>query len=431
MRSSRLIAILILAVLGLFLTVQVAGAAPAKVLKVWVQADAVRYPGFEAVTKKFEDSYPGVKVELTNVPGGWSDLYRKLLAAFVGRTEPDVLYGKGYWVVDFASRGMLLDLTKYWERDKQKELNASPVFFRHVEEGSSYKGKIYGLPRGEYWYALGYNVDMFKAAGLPGPPDTWDELRQYAIKLTNKQKKTYGFALATYTRVDPVFVESVLDTWTRQNGGSIMDFDKDGDPVYKLAGNSKAHEALQFILDNLYQSGGFLPPELEGSMESMIHSNQVGMWWTHGGHISRYRRAAPNLNFNVAVMPKKVYRSTYIADNKFMVSARTRMPDEAWEYIKFFTTKDSEALFAPYEGHISVWKDNWDLPVYEHPGYKGLMKQLLLDDTLPYRTHPGWEPTRSSIAREIQKVLFRKVSIDEGLKAAQAAAEQALAQVRK
>lgn len=77
-------------------------------------------------------------------------------------------------------------------------------------------------------------------------------------------------------------------------------------------------------------------------------------------------------------MPKKVYRSTYIADNKFMVSARTRMPDEAWEYIKFFTTKDSEALFAPYEGHISVWKDNWDLPVYEHPGYKGLMKQLLL-----------------------------------------------------
>ena len=154
------------------------------------------------------------------------------------------------------------------------------------------------------------------------------------------------------------------------------------------------------------------------------------MWWSHGGHISRHLRAAPDLNLSVAVMPKKEKRTTYIADNKFMVPSMSKMPNEAWEYIKFFTGKEAEALFAPYEGHISVWEDNWDLPVYQHDGYAGLIEQLLLEDTLPYRAHAGWEAVRGAIAREIQKVLFQKVSVDEGLTTAQREVDKALSKVR-
>jgi ABC-type glycerol-3-phosphate transport system substrate-binding protein len=202
--------------------------------------------------------------------------------------------------------------------------------------------------------------------------------------------------MPTYTRVDPVFVEVVIDAWTQQNGGSIMELMSDGTPVYASADNEEAREALQLIVDNIYDYACFAPPSLDGSMDSMTYSNQIGMWWSHGGHISRYRRAAPELNFSVAVMPRQKRRTTYIADNKFMVPAQTKVPDEAWEYIRFFTGKEAEAMFAPYEGHISVWQDNWDLPAYEHEGYQGLIEQLLLEDTLPYQAHPGWEATRGA-----------------------------------
>jgi multiple sugar transport system substrate-binding protein len=126
---------------------------------------------------------------LTNIPGGWADLHRKLLANLAAKTAPDVIYGKGYWLHDFAPRGILFDLTKHWERDKDEYLNASPVFFEHVETGSGYNGKVYGLPWGQYWYSLAYNKDLFAEAGLENPPDTWDEFRNYAMKLADPNKK--------------------------------------------------------------------------------------------------------------------------------------------------------------------------------------------------------------------------------------------------
>lgn len=398
-------------------------------IQVWVQADAVRYPGFEAVTAAFQKQYPKTKVELTNVPGGWGDLYRKLLAGYVSKTWPDVLYAKGYTLVDFAQRGMLTDLTDYWNRDKESKLNASPVFFKHVEQGCSYKGKIYGLPRGQYWFALGYNKDLFAQAGLSGPPETWETFRQDAVKISKLGPDIYGFGMYTTTRADSTGTETMLDTWTKQNGGSIMDY-QGARPVYKLAGNKKAEEALQFLHDNIYVNKGFLPADLDSSREDLIFSNQMGMWWGHGGHISRYLKAAPDLNYSVGIMPGNPKHTTYIADQKWMVSGQTRYPSQSWDYMSFFTSKDAEAMFAPYEGHVSVWQANWDLPIYQHPGYQGLIKQLQLPDTEAFQIHPGWNEVRSVIAGEIQKVFFDKATPAEALKAAQKAADSALSEIQ-
>ncbi|MBO5008410.1 MAG: extracellular solute-binding protein [Clostridia bacterium] len=59
----------------------------------------------------------------------------------------------------------------------------------------------YTLPVAVTTQALVYNKDMFKAAGLvdkkgnPTPPKTYEELREYAKKLTNPKKKEYGIIL--------------------------------------------------------------------------------------------------------------------------------------------------------------------------------------------------------------------------------------------
>jgi ABC-type glycerol-3-phosphate transport system substrate-binding protein len=162
----------------------------------------------------------------------------------------------------------------------------------------------------------------------------------------------------------------------------------------------------------------------------MIFNNQIAMWWGHGGFISRYFKAAPKLNYLHAPLPGKTNQTSYITDNKFMVSSTTKAPDQSWEYLKFFTSKDSEAAFAPFEGHISVWESNWTLPVYEHPAYKGLLEQLKLKDTQPFIFHPGWVPVRNAIAREIQKVIFNQATVEDGLAKAQQAADKELAQLK-
>lgn len=69
-------------------------------------------------------------------------------------------------------------------------------YFTHT-----YKDKTYCLPFSTNTYALIYNKDMFKKAGLvdengePKAPETFDELREYAKKLTDKSKKEFGIIL--------------------------------------------------------------------------------------------------------------------------------------------------------------------------------------------------------------------------------------------
>jgi multiple sugar transport system substrate-binding protein len=404
------------------------GIAEAATLDVWFQADAVREPGFVKVTEAFKEKYPDVEVRLTNVPGSWEDLYRKLLAAFAAGNEPDVLYGKGHWIADFAMRGMLLDLTDRLERDKA-ELDAHPQFFEHLRIGASYDGRIYGLPRGQYWYTLAYNVDKLAEAGIGSPPETWEELRSFAAKLSQPEKNVYGFALATYNRIDAVAVESIIDTWTRQAGGRIMTYDANGRPVYNFS-TPEVKEAFDFVLENIHETKGFLPPELEPSANDMWLNGDLAMWWGHGGHISRWRAGSPDLNFLTTVMPAgKGGRLSYIANNQFWISARTKNPDIAWNYIKHFTTREMEELIAPYEGHLSLWEANWDLPIFQDPAYKGVMAQLVHPDTEPFQPHAGWEPVRAAIARALQGAVFGQTTAEVALKEAELGAQRALRDV--
>ena len=69
----------------------------------------------------------------------------------------------------------------------------------YKDEG--YLGKNYYVPMGAATKGLVYNVEMFKAAGIvdengnPTPPETYDEMREYAKRLTNESKREYGIAL--------------------------------------------------------------------------------------------------------------------------------------------------------------------------------------------------------------------------------------------
>lgn len=63
---------------------------------------------------------------------------------------------------------------------------------------STMDNKTYAAPYTKSVVGLIYNKDMFKAAGLvdengePTPPKTYDEMREYAKKLTNKDKQEFG-----------------------------------------------------------------------------------------------------------------------------------------------------------------------------------------------------------------------------------------------
>ncbi|MBQ7976620.1 MAG: carbohydrate ABC transporter substrate-binding protein [Clostridia bacterium] len=66
---------------------------------------------------------------------------------------------------------------------------------------NGFDNKTYKVPYHVYTRALIYNKDMFKAAGIvdengePTPPTTYDEVAEYAKRLTNPDKNQYGIII--------------------------------------------------------------------------------------------------------------------------------------------------------------------------------------------------------------------------------------------
>jgi ABC-type glycerol-3-phosphate transport system substrate-binding protein len=93
---------------------------------------------------------------------------------------------------EMIARGQAADITdiiKGW----QSFGSFNPEVLKIVQ-GSD--GKIYGVPVGGYALGLIYNRKLFQEAGLDPnkPPTTWDEVREYAKKLTDPAKGRAGFA---------------------------------------------------------------------------------------------------------------------------------------------------------------------------------------------------------------------------------------------
>ena len=62
-------------------------------------------------------------------------------------------------------------------------------------------GKVYKLPNDILTFGLVYNKDMFKKYGIvdengePTPPETFEEMREYAKRMTNPKEQDYGIIL--------------------------------------------------------------------------------------------------------------------------------------------------------------------------------------------------------------------------------------------
>jgi multiple sugar transport system substrate-binding protein len=125
----------------------------------------------------------GVKIQREAVPG--ASLIQKVLQQASSKTLPDLLMLDNPDLQQIAQTGALTPLDTFG-------INADG-FAKGVVDASTYQGKLYGLQPNTNTIALFYNKDVLAKAGVT-PPNTWDELRTTAKKLTSGGR--YGLAFA-------------------------------------------------------------------------------------------------------------------------------------------------------------------------------------------------------------------------------------------
>ena len=181
-------------------------------------------PGYRAIIKllpEFERQ-TGIKVSYEIVP--YENTREKEVLNFNSQGDLSVALVDLVWIGEYAENGWIQPVGKFASDPSitDPNLNLKGFFPLLLNAFGTWGGETYGLPFDNYSGLLYYNKCTLKDAGFDKPPATWDELMNtYAPKLTNPDKKQYGYALQSL-RGETQSADSFM-RFLWPFGGSLLD----------------------------------------------------------------------------------------------------------------------------------------------------------------------------------------------------------------
>ena len=238
----------------------------------------------------------GLELELTSS----IDDVAKILAAISAGDPPDLLILSGPDNVGTWSREKLL--LPLDDVIKTAGMDVNTVFTGPLAT-CRYAGALYCLPWGTDVYALMWNKDLFKEAGLDPekPPTTLEEMESFADKLTKTDKD----GNITQIGFVPNFSWSHLDTYSMLFGGAYASADG-----AKITINSpEVIQALQWQAKYFHKYGTDKVQKFVSgfgeysSPQNGFYSGKVAMQFEGEWQPTFMKRANVTLNYGVAAPP--------------------------------------------------------------------------------------------------------------------------------
>lgn len=171
--------------------------------------------------------------------------------AFVSDQAPDLMFGTA--LEKLAGDGSIISFDEL--KNGQKYIDKYKDHL--VENRNMVNGKTYRLPLNSTTYGLIYNKDMFKAAGIvdkngePTPPKTWDEVIEYAKKLTNIEKQEFGIV---FNAKDSFWYGSDINQSVAACGGFV-----DGMNKHTQQFDFSVHAELMKKFMQIKKDGSYVP----------------------------------------------------------------------------------------------------------------------------------------------------------------------------
>ncbi|MFJ2543148.1 ABC transporter substrate-binding protein [Microbacterium sp. NPDC087589] len=243
---------------------------------------------FRALIDEFEDANPGITVEL--VSGPYASTKEQLFAGAASGTMPDVVGLDGAWVNDFASQGVISDLSALME---EYDYDDSELASQIQVDGSTYM-----IPVVNFVYPMFTNDTLLAEAGVTAPPTTRTEFADAASKVSALGGDVSGWVLPLSLEA-PNGVQNDVMSWVWASGGSML---KDGQPDLT---NDDVTSAVDFIGsmwdDGSIASGSFTMKEQDKVEE--FTNGRVGMMIDSLAHINLIRETNPDLQFSISALP--------------------------------------------------------------------------------------------------------------------------------
>jgi multiple sugar transport system substrate-binding protein len=364
---------------------------------------------FRALIDEFEAANPGITVDL--VSGPYASTKEQLFAGAASGTMPDVVGLDGAWVNDFASQGVIADLSALME---EYDYDDSELASQIQVDGSTYM-----IPVVNFVYPMFTNDALLAEAGVDAPPATRSEFADAAEKVSALGGDVSGWVLPLSLEA-PNGVQNDVMSWVWASGGSML---KDGQPDLTNDDVTSAVEYIGELWDaGVIASGSFTMKEQDKVEE--FTNGRAGMMIDSLAHINLIRETNPDLEFSISAIPAEDgyegERGIPYASWGIGVAENSEHKEAAFKLVEFLMSQETNSTLSTMAKAF--------------PGNSTSVPDFVNDDEL-FKTafdiyqagYPANEFTGLPVAEELmrqfgeqlQSALDGQQSIPDALKAAQ------------
>jgi len=306
--------------------------------------------GWRRAFAEFERRHPELKL-IVSTTGGRMD-EQKLMCGIAGDAPPDVINQDRFSIGGWASRGAFMPLDDSVRRDREQGLPdaVNPEdYYSACWLEASYEGRVYAIPNSTDDRVLYYNEDLLRKAGYVdsrgnvAPPRTWQQLREYALRLTERDEE------GRITRIGfiPNYGNSWLYLYGWQDGGEFMSADgrtctlNDRRIVQALTYVTELYDALGGVKETDAFAASFQAGELDPFLTDKVALVVNGNW-----NLDAIGRHRPDMDFGVAPAPVPEGRPylTWSGGFSWAIPVGARHPDLAWEFIRWCSSLECGLL---------------------------------------------------------------------------------------
>jgi multiple sugar transport system substrate-binding protein len=398
-------------------------------------ASPVRRNGVQPIKAICQQYLPNITVVDTVKPFG--DIWTANVAAVAaGSGMPDVIVSDRPTLPKDAADGVYMSLQEFADRDGITR----DQFYDWAWDQTLFEGETYGIPFETDVRVLFWNKQLFEEAGLDpnDPPETWDELLQYADALDKKN------ADGSYDRIAffPLWNAGFNPFWAYLNGAPLID--AEGNPVIN---SPEAVETLEWIKMWVDRYGGWQAlqdyrAQFGAPPNDLFMGNGVAMFVDIFGYNSQlefYRPRAdanadlqvtnddPRMEWGIATLPydEDAGPANWSGGFSLSIPAGAENPEAAWEFIKCMTGPEGQASWArDTQAQPTNLIAATDPVLSASPGWEVVDQALQISTGGVYvPAYPNWNEQLDLV---LEQVWAGDLTPQEALDQAQAGVEAAL-----
>jgi len=383
----------------------------AEAVSFMVFGEPAELKAYQELVDAFRKQNSDVAIELIHIPSQ-SDYRKRLAADLAGGAPADVVLINYRRFSGLALKNAFEPLGPYLEKSSEIKYDD---FYALPMRAFSLKDQLVCIPQNISSLVTYYNKDLFDAAGVAYPDETWtwDDFISAAQALTldtdqDGSVDQYGVG------VEPEFIRVAPFIWQsggKLSEGNILTLNKPLDM-----------SAVQWFVD--WQVKYHIVPDAVGekaeSSESRFLNGRTAMYFNSRRLVPTLRESTA-FDWDVAPLPAGGDKFTILHSDAYCLTAASTHKDEAWAFIEFANSAAGQTIIAKTGRTVPSLIQVAESDAFLDPQAKPAHSRVFLD-VIPYMLrlpqYANWAEIEEICDEELQRAFYGATTVAEAMQSA-------------